>query len=113
MTTNPDGQAGANEAPGGLVIWRKIRSLGVVTDVVTAAGLCGIGRTAAYEQARAGTLPFPVLKFGAQYRVPVVPLLAVLGLTPDMDEAAVATAATVTAATVQEPQDHGNTLRAV
>jgi hypothetical protein len=59
---------------------RKVRALGVCTDLLTAASIFGIGRTAAYELARSDKFPTPVLRRGVQYVVPVKPILQALGL---------------------------------
>lgn len=56
----------------------EIRSLGVRTDLVTAAEILGIGRTAAHEMARRNEFPVPVLRIGRKYSVPVAPLLELL-----------------------------------
>lgn len=52
-----------------------------------AAHLFGIGRTLAYELARHGEFPVPVLRFGRRYRVPTAPVLSALGLEADGSEA--------------------------
>jgi hypothetical protein len=72
MTTTPTSTATA---------WtiEAIRALGVTTNVETAAAILGIGRTNAYELARAGQFPVPVIRAGRRYVVPVPTLLAVLG----------------------------------
>ena len=50
------------------------------TDVETAAGLLGISRGLAYQEAAKGSLAgVPVLRVGHRLRVVVRPLLAVLG----------------------------------
>lgn len=54
-------------------------------DVETAAGLLGISRGLAYQEARRGSLGgVPVLRVGTRLRVVVKPLMEALGL----DEAA-------------------------
>jgi hypothetical protein len=58
----------------------EIAELPAVTDLVTAGRALGIGRTRAYELARAGQFPCPVIRAGRAWRVPVAGLLAVLGL---------------------------------
>lgn len=47
----------------------------------TAARALGIGRSKAYELARTGEWPTPVLRLGTRYRVPTAPLRELLGLT--------------------------------
>jgi Helix-turn-helix domain len=54
--------------------------LPAVTDLVTAARALGIGRTRAYELARAGTFPCRVIRAGKTWTVPTADLLALLGL---------------------------------
>ncbi|MBG0568199.1 helix-turn-helix transcriptional regulator [Actinoplanes aureus] len=58
----------------------RIRALGPVTDVPTAAAIFGIGRSAAYELVQRGAFPVPVLRIGARYRVPVAAILTALHL---------------------------------
>ncbi len=67
------------------VTWtaEQLRALGVRTDLVTAASVLGIGRTAAYELARARRFPAPVLRLGNRYVVPVAGLLKVLDVDPE------------------------------
>lgn len=45
-----------------------------------AAKLLGFGRTAAFQAAREGRFPVPVVTLGRRYRVPTAPLLRLLGL---------------------------------
>ena len=56
-------------------------TLGPVVDLVTAAELLGIGRTAGYQLVRDNQFPVPVLRIGRLIRVPTAPLLQLLGLT--------------------------------
>ena len=42
----------------------EVDALCVRTDLLTAASVLGIGRTAAYEMARADAFPVPVLRVG-------------------------------------------------
>jgi len=58
----------------------EVAELPAVTDIVTAGRALGIGRTRAYELARAGQFPCPVIRAGTTWRVPVAGLLAILGL---------------------------------
>lgn len=58
----------------------EIAELPAVTDLVTAGQALGIGRTRAYELARAGQFPCPVIRVGGTWRVPTAGLLALLGL---------------------------------
>ena len=72
------------------LVWtpEEVRALGVTTDVVTAGRILGLSRNSAYRLARAGTFPVPVLRAGAQYRVPVAGLLTALHLDAERDTAA-------------------------
>ena len=45
-----------------------------------AASLLGIGLSSAYEAARTGNFPTPVLRISGRYVVPTKPLLDALGL---------------------------------
>ncbi|GAA3292689.1 hypothetical protein GCM10020218_068090 [Dactylosporangium vinaceum] len=58
----------------------RIRELGVVTDLPTAAKVFGLGRALAYQLARDGQFPVPVLRVGNRYRVAVAAILAALHL---------------------------------
>jgi hypothetical protein len=53
----------------------ELLALPAVINLVTAARALGIGRTRAFELARRGQFPVPVLRVGATYRVPTGPLL--------------------------------------
>ncbi|MFI9466813.1 helix-turn-helix domain-containing protein [Streptomyces sp. NPDC052492] len=57
-----------------------VLKLPAVVDLVTAGRALGIGRTLAYDLARRGDLPVPVLRLGNAYRVRRADLLAVLGI---------------------------------
>lgn len=69
----------------------EVRALGVVTDLVTAGAVFGIGRTKAREMARCGDFPVPVVRLGAQYRVPTAPILRALSIDPPDSDAGPAT----------------------
>jgi hypothetical protein len=64
---------------GGLTL-AELGDLPAVTDLVTAGRALGLGRTRAYELARAGQFPCPVLRVGKTWHVPTAGLLTVLGL---------------------------------
>ena len=51
------------------------QSLPAVIDVVTAAAVLGIGRTAAYELIRTGDWPTPVVRLGKLIPIPTGQLL--------------------------------------
>ncbi|MBC6463168.1 DNA-binding protein [Actinomadura sp. HBU206391] len=58
----------------------EISTLPAVVDLVTAGRALGLGRTKAYELARAGEFPCRVLRVGKTYLVPTAGLLGLLGL---------------------------------
>lgn len=58
----------------------ELADLPTVTDLVTAGRALGLGRTKAYELARAGRFPCPVIRAGKTWMVPTAGLLALLGL---------------------------------
>ena len=58
----------------------EIADLPAVTDLITAGRALGLGRTKAYELARAGQFPCPVIRAGKNWMVPTAGLLALLGL---------------------------------
>jgi hypothetical protein len=58
----------------------EIAGLPAVTDLVTAGRALGLGRTKAYDLARAGQFPCPVIRAGKAWLVPTAGLLALLGL---------------------------------
>ena len=64
----------------------RIRALGAVTDLQTAAAIFDLSRTTAYELARTNQFPVPVLRFGTRYRIPVTAILTALGLPTGDDE---------------------------
>lgn len=49
-------------------------------SITEAAKLLGIGRSSAYEAARNGSFPVPVLRINTRFVVPTKPLLDLLGL---------------------------------
>ena len=58
----------------------EVADLPAVTDLVTAGQALGLGRSKAYELARAGQFPCPVIRAGKAWLVPTAGLLALLGL---------------------------------
>jgi hypothetical protein len=66
-------------------VWtpERIRALGAVTDLPTAASIFNLSRTVAYDLVRQGRFPVPVIRAGARYRVPVAAILTLLRLTDD------------------------------
>lgn len=67
------------------VVWtgQRIRDLGAVTDLRTAASIFGISRTVAYELARTDSFPVPLIRAGGRYKVPVAAILTILHVHPD------------------------------
>lgn len=59
-----------------------LQALGATTDVVTAGKFLGISRNTAYRLARRGAFPLPLIRAGAQYRVPTAALIAALHPQP-------------------------------
>ena len=59
-----------------------VRQLGLTTDLPTAAAVLGIGRTLAFDLARAGRFPVRVIRLGRRVLVPVAELLDYLGVPP-------------------------------
>lgn len=65
----------------------ELLALPAVVDLETAGRALGIGRTKAFELARAGEWPTVLLSLGPQtYRVPTEPLLRLLGVVSDRSE---------------------------
>jgi excisionase family DNA binding protein len=60
-----------------------LHRLPVVVDLVTAAGVLGIGRTTAYEMVRTGRWPTPVLRLGNRIRIPTAALRELARLSTD------------------------------
>jgi predicted DNA-binding transcriptional regulator AlpA len=65
-------------------VWRlgELSDLPASVSLLEAAGALGIGRTSAYNLARQGQFPCPLIRVGALYRVPTAGLLRLLALTP-------------------------------
>lgn len=57
-----------------------VRALPAAVPLVEAAKALGLGRTVAYALARSGQWPTPLLRLGAQWRVPRAALLRLLEL---------------------------------
>jgi hypothetical protein len=60
----------------------ELLALPVSVDLATAGRALGIGRTKAFELARAGQFPCKVLQVGQKYRVPRTAILAALDIEP-------------------------------
>ncbi len=62
----------------------RVRALGLTTDVGTAGEILGMGRTSAYDLARRGDFPVPVIKVTRRrWVVPTATLLRLLGYEPE------------------------------
>lgn len=78
---------------------------GRLTCTVPEAGqVLGIGRDAAYRAAADGTIP--TLRLGRRIVVPIPKLMALLGATPDMDEAGTPIPANATTNVAEEERRH-------
>lgn len=58
----------------------ELLALPVTVDLPTAGRAFGLGRTKAYEMARAGEFPCPVLPLGRRFKVTKANLLRALGI---------------------------------
>lgn len=58
----------------------EMLALPVSVDLITAGRAFGLGRTKAYELARAGEFPCRVIQVGPKYRVPRSALFEALGV---------------------------------
>ncbi|GAB3441041.1 hypothetical protein GCM10027570_06940 [Streptomonospora sediminis] len=59
------------------------RPLPPTIGLMAAARMLGIGRTKAYQRAKADDFPCKVIRIGEGYRVTTADLLRVLGVDPD------------------------------
>jgi hypothetical protein len=68
-------------------VWteQRIRALGTITDIPTAGRIFGLGRARAYELAKHGDFPVPIIAVGARFKVPVAGILTALGLSAGGD----------------------------
>jgi hypothetical protein len=71
----PPKETGAGER-----VWtiESVRQLGTTTGIEAAASILGIGRTKAYELAKADEFPVKVVRVGRRYVVPVPAILRLL-----------------------------------
>lgn len=60
----------------------ELRRLPPLLTVPLAGRVLGVGRTVAYQLVRRGEWPTPVIRVGAQIRIPRAPLLELIGLSP-------------------------------
>jgi predicted DNA-binding transcriptional regulator AlpA len=74
----------ANSSPDTNEVWTpdRVRSLGVATDLRTAASIFGMSTSAAYGMINRGAFPVPVIRAGGIYRVPVAAILTALQIEP-------------------------------
>lgn len=80
MHLAPDGGAGGDAAMIRVLTLAELSALPAVTDLVTAGRALGLGRTKAYQLARNGEFPCPVIRAGKTYLVPTAGLLTLLGV---------------------------------
>ena len=79
-------QIGSAERPAvglpasGVLTLAQLAALPASVSLLEAARALGIGRTSAYQLARDGQFPCPLIKVGVLYRVPTAGLLRLLGL---------------------------------
>jgi hypothetical protein len=78
MTSAAADASAAGDRPHRVWTPEAIRGLGVTTDVETAGEILGIGRSKAYDLAKAGQFPVKLLRIGRRYVVPVAALLRLL-----------------------------------
>jgi Helix-turn-helix domain len=60
----------------------ELHALPTVVDLMTAARALDIGRTTAYQLAKAGEFPVRIIRVGTAYHVPTAELLKLLGVGP-------------------------------
>jgi Helix-turn-helix domain len=56
----------------------RIRALGAVTNLPTAAEILGLSRSVAYDLAHRDEFPVAIIRAGTRYRIPVAALLEIL-----------------------------------
>ncbi|GAA2617198.1 helix-turn-helix domain-containing protein [Paractinoplanes durhamensis] len=88
MTPDNHPQPHRHEQPTDDTAWTadRVRALGLVTDIATAARIFGLSRAVAYDLAKQNRFPVPVLRFGSRYRVPVAAILQALHLPADDEQ---------------------------
>ena len=74
--------AGGRAVRGGVLTVGQVEVLPATVGLVEAGRALGIGRSSAYQLARDGQFPCPLIRVGALYRVPTAGLLRLLQLTP-------------------------------
>jgi predicted DNA-binding transcriptional regulator AlpA len=61
----------------------ELQAMPTVIDLPTAARTLGLGRTKAYELAKAGEFPCRGIRAGRRYQVPTAEVLRLVGLSTD------------------------------
>lgn len=71
-----------DEREGACAAWTEdaVRRLGMTTDLATAASIIGIGRTLAFELAKADEFPVRLVRLRRRVLVPIPDLLRFLGV---------------------------------
>jgi hypothetical protein len=64
----------------------ELLALPVSVDLLTAGRAFGLGRTKAFELARAGSFPCRVLRVGKKFRVPRSAIFDALGISPSAEQ---------------------------
>lgn len=75
--------AASHELNTGPLTYAEFMRMPVTVDLPAASRVLGLGRSAAYELARTGEFPCPVMRFGERYRVSVYLLLQAPGVSAD------------------------------
>ena len=75
-------RSAAGSPASGVLTLAQLADLPASVSLLEAARALGIGRTSAYQLARDGQFPCPLIKVGVLYRVPTAGLLRLLGLAP-------------------------------
>ena len=78
MTNNDSADLAGAAGAGRVWTVQAVRELGAMVDVETTAAILGIGRTKAYEMAKAGEFPVRLVRIGRRYLVPTAALLRYL-----------------------------------
>lgn len=64
----------------------ELLGLPVLVDLLTAATVLGVGRTAAYQMVRTGRWPTPVIRLGNRIRIPTAALHTLINLSTPQAE---------------------------
>jgi len=82
----------------------ELRRLPALLTVPEAGQVLGIGRTVAYQLVRRGEWPTPIIRVGAQIRIPRAPLLDLVGVST---AAPVAPPTRQPSGTIRPQEEHG------